>query len=327
MGWSEALMGMGAGLQGQNPADVFNALAAQKVKANDLQRQEALRQAIASGKANPEEIMNLMPEEARVKYYFDQQEAAQKRKAIEAAMGGGETPADMPITDIPAGDTPTDAPANMPMDAPAPATTNTAKPSNITALEARVKKLSEGSVLMPELKPMLDIAKSELDRAQKLIDKTTEPATEYQAKSALFANRMASSEPILNKFKDANTLTEKGLKGVPVFGNFLVSENFQQLDQAKRDFINATLRQESGAAIGPNEFKNAELQYFPQPGDTQDTITQKANNRAIAIKQMENAAGASYKRFMPEVVIPEPLKAAGITAEDIAEFEAMRKGK
>jgi hypothetical protein len=39
----------------------------------------------------------------------------------------------------------------------------------------------------------------------------------------------------------------------------------QSQKQAEQNFINAILRKESGAAISPSEYKNAEKQYFPQP--------------------------------------------------------------
>jgi len=53
--------------------------------------------------------------------------------------------------------------------------------------------------------------------------------------------------------------------------------------QAKRQFINSVLRKESGAAIGPDEFKAANLQYFPQPGDSPEVIKQKEQARKTAI--------------------------------------------
>jgi len=36
-------------------------------------------------------------------------------------------------------------------------------------------------------------------------------------------------------------------------------------EQAKKNFVNAVLRLESGAVISPSEFTNADKQYFPQP--------------------------------------------------------------
>ncbi len=126
-------------------------------------------------------------------------------------------------------------------------------------------------------------------------DPTTKPPTEYQGKLGIFANRMAQAEPTIEELKDANSLTKKTLAAVPVAGNFLAGDDYQRLDQAKRNFINAVLRQESGAAIGQSEFDNAERQYFPQPGDGADVIEQKRQNRALAAAEMAKAAGPAFR--------------------------------
>ena len=65
----------------------------------------------------------------------------------------------------------------------------------------------------------------------------------------------------------------------------------QQVDQARRNFITAVLRQESGAAIAASEFANEERKYFPQVGDTAEVIAQKQKARELAIKAMNIQAG------------------------------------
>lgn len=120
------------------------------------------------------------------------------------------------------------------------------------------------------------------------------PLTEAQAKSAGFAERMIASNTILNDDKiiaAAISATETTLSGVPVVGNFLTSEDRKRYEQAQRDFVNAVLRRESGAAIAESEFANAAKQYFPQPGDTPAIIEQKAKNRQTALNGVLRAAG------------------------------------
>src|SRR5262249_33942021 len=75
----------------------------------------------------------------------------------------------------------------------------------------------------------------------------------------------------------------------------LPSADYQRYDQAKRDFINATMRRESGAQIKKDEFENANKQYFPMPGDDPETLKQKKANRMEAIKGIAAGAGPSYK--------------------------------
>ncbi len=57
--------------------------------------------------------------------------------------------------------------------------------------------------------------------------------------------------------------------------------------------MNAQLRDESGAVIGPSEFMSADKQYFPQPGQAtnKELIAQMAENRRQVIEAMLVKAG------------------------------------
>ena len=72
------------------------------------------------------------------------------------------------------------------------------------------------------------------------------------------------------------------------------SEEFQVLDQAMRDFVNATLRRESGAAIAKDEFINASKQYFPQPGDSAAVIENKRKNRLAKLAALRAESGDAW---------------------------------
>jgi len=122
--------------------------------------------------------------------------------------------------------------------------------------------------------------------------------TVESGKAAGFFDRMAASDKILNQpeiVAAATSLQDRAIGGIPVAGNFFVTPEFRKFDQAKRDFINAILRRESGAVISDAEFANAEKQYFPQPGDEKDPeiILQKAENRRIAIEGIRRAGAPS----------------------------------
>jgi hypothetical protein len=112
--------------------------------------------------------------------------------------------------------------------------------------------------------------------------------TEGQSKSALFGSRMMMANTIFDTLEKAGTTTSTpGMNSGYGVGNVisaLSSADQQQLMQAKRDFLNAILRRESGAAIGESEFANGERQYFPQVGDTKQVITQKRANREAAMR-------------------------------------------
>lgn len=121
---------------------------------------------------------------------------------------------------------------------------------------------------------------------------------ESQAKAAGFATRMQQSNPMFEDPAIAEagmSLGQRAASKLPLIGNYLASDEYQKFDQAQRDFINAQLRRESGAVINPEEFKNAEKQYFPQPGDSEAVLIQKAKNRQAALRAMAQSAGAAYE--------------------------------
>lgn len=119
-----------------------------------------------------------------------------------------------------------------------------------------------------------------------------------QSAAALYVDRMIQADQILSNPALAPAMMDPAnpaLASVPFLGNGMVSSEYQQAEQAQRDFINAVLRRESGATIQPAEFENAKKQYFPQPFDSQAVIDQKAANRKTAIEGIARAAGPAYQ--------------------------------
>lgn len=124
--------------------------------------------------------------------------------------------------------------------------------------------------------------------------------TEVQAKAEQFGNRMEQAEAAI-----AGGLEKQGtgwsgaaqqiVGSTPVIGSALQTSNYQQFSQAKSQFITALLRQESGAAIGKEEFARYDKEFFPQPGDAPEVIAQKAQSRQVAIAAMKKGAGPGYK--------------------------------
>lgn len=117
------------------------------------------------------------------------------------------------------------------------------------------------------------------------------PLTEGQAKAVAFASRMQAADKIVGNLAAKGTTTSipgsRAGYGVGGVVNAISPAANQQLDQAKRDFINAVLRRESGAVISESEFSNAEKQYFPQIGDSAEVKRQKADNRHISLEGMK----------------------------------------
>ena len=133
--------------------------------------------------------------------------------------------------------------------------------------------------------------------------------TEAQSNALVFSQRMKASNLILDNVENVGSdLYNSIVNQIPVAGNYLISEEYQQYDQAKRDFINATLRKESGAAIAESEFANANRQYFPVPGDTPKVIAQKRANRQLAQKLIEKTVGQDVNEAVKEMNIKAGLE-------------------
>jgi len=129
--------------------------------------------------------------------------------------------------------------------------------------------------------------------------------TQETKQAADYANRLEQANAILAD------LEKQGVTAQSTGGSFIAGlgdkvgfnlrpEEFQMQEQAKRAFINATLRRESGATISPQEFESATAQYFPVAGDKPETIAQKSRNRALVLKGMQTQAGGAYKPIQAE---------------------------
>jgi hypothetical protein len=118
--------------------------------------------------------------------------------------------------------------------------------------------------------------------------------TSSQYQVATYADRIKSAEQVFTTLENyvagLNVFEFKLQKGLP---NMLQSANFQQFDQAKRNFVNAVLRRESGAAIAQSEFESAEKQYFAQPGDSKEVLAQKKTNRQQVLNGFIREAGSA----------------------------------
>ena len=141
------------------------------------------------------------------------------------------------------------------------------------------------------------------------------PMTETQSNATAFGMRAVEANKILTDIEKSGTTTTGGIRtvvsgtlgAIPLVGenletksnaalNFTASDKQQQTDQARRNFVTAILRKESGAAISPSEFANEEKKYFPQIGDSAKVIKQKQDARDLAIKALEVQAGPTGAR-------------------------------
>jgi len=160
---------------------------------------------------------------------------------------------------------------------------------------------------------------------------------EGQGLATGFGMRMKESNAILNAMEDrgiTNTgVTRSVVSGVlgaiPAIGEKLEektsaamnvlpswaggpSAEQQQVEQARRNFITAVLRKESGAVISPQEFMAEEKKYFPQLGDLEPVVRQKREAREIAIRAMDVQSGNKT----PTAAMPSAPPAAAAQGSD-----------
>jgi hypothetical protein len=115
-------------------------------------------------------------------------------------------------------------------------------------------------------------------------------------KTATIASGVAGMTPFVGeKYSEA---TKSLFNVLPEFAGGLSPEQ-QQNAQARKNFVSAVLRKESGAAISPQEYANEERKYFPQLGDSAAVIKQKQESRESAIRALEVQAGPGA-RFIKE---------------------------
>lgn len=157
-------------------------------------------------------------------------------------------------------------------------------------------------------------------------DPKNKPATEFQGKSAAFGARAEQADKVLEglagKYSPAAINSKSAVESTWLVGGALgaatnklaLSDSDQRAEQAQRDFINAVLRQESGAAIGASEFDNAKKQYFPQPGDGTGVIQQKAANRKLAIQGLQTNAGRAAFSAPAAAAPAKPQQKGGLPA-------------
>ena len=147
--------------------------------------------------------------------------------------------------------------------------------------------------------------------------------TEFEGKSAAFGTRALQAHNMIEKINTEKGVTTPSMGNqfagavseLPVVGGLVggglrkVTNQFatpeeQQIEQAMLQFRNATLRQESGAAIGDGEHAGAIRQYFPEPGDDAATIEAKRQAREAVIRGFEVTGGKTYDKTIEAAGVP-----------------------
>lgn len=171
-------------------------------------------------------------------------------------------------------------------------------------------KIGQLERLSRQLKQMDINSKSlDIEMKNKELAELENPTTTLDIKpdsdAATFAMRIEDAESVLGSgdisgFERAgsNLLNSKIVGFIPgarTLGKAIFGSDAQEFRQAERNFINAVLRRESGAAIADSEFDSAREQYIPQPGDSEATLQQKTRNREVVFKGLRMSSGGAYE--------------------------------
>lgn len=177
--------------------------------------------------------------------------------------------------------------------------------------------VNRGGAVAPVAEPIIQ------PRGEPLKGKGT-ALTVDQGNATAFGMRMLESDNLLSNLEKEGTVSSGRIRGavegtltslIPYQGANLAegagsimnvmpgflggpSSEQQQYDQAKRNFITAVLRKESGASIASSEFINEEKKYFPQAGEDDKVIKQKQRARKLAIEAMKIQAGPGSKSIV-----------------------------
>lgn len=121
--------------------------------------------------------------------------------------------------------------------------------------------------------------------------------TEGQSKAMQYASELFQTNKTIARLEAAgfNPTNNTWDRFAP---NFFKSDEGQQYYSAMDKWIEATLRDRSGAAIQPSEYGNARSQYFPNYGDSAANIANKKELRNVAMQAMaDRAEGKMNNRY------------------------------
>jgi hypothetical protein len=127
--------------------------------------------------------------------------------------------------------------------------------------------------------------------------------TEAQDKTVGFLGRIQQGDAALTEIEDAGGIpggfqrSMSDPRSEPIMGapdyidrplrETITTDNAKRHRTSMEQFISGVLRKESGAVIGPTEYKAAEEMFIPRSGDPPDLVQSKRAARKIASSMME----------------------------------------
>jgi hypothetical protein len=140
---------------------------------------------------------------------------------------------------------------------------------------------------------------------------TTKPASAAEKRTMNFYMRAAEADTELEKLEES--VKKKGLGGqvrLKFAPNWAQSDENQVYQQLQRQFTEARLRKDSGAAIPPHEYENDARTYFAQPGDSIEVLDRKREARKNLLSALKQEAGRAVPEFFGTEEV-EPIGGGG----------------
>lgn len=122
--------------------------------------------------------------------------------------------------------------------------------------------------------------------------------TEGEAKAGLYLGQMRSATDTLGQLDKRGVTARPELVALAgsTIGNYLAPKEAQQIAQVRNQWSESYLRAKTGAAATQGEVDLNNRTFFPQPGDSQTVIEQKAQARVQAEMDMQMPAGRAAQR-------------------------------
>lgn len=130
------------------------------------------------------------------------------------------------------------------------------------------------------------------------------PLTGEQARGVNYAATAEQMLPTLDAL--GSTLTDlvgKGSEAIPLFGNYMQSEDYQNARVQGERFVQSVLRNESGAATPDAEIAKYQNTLLPQPGDKPNTIRVKSWLRKVAVEAIKAGMTADARKAQIDAAI------------------------
>jgi hypothetical protein len=123
-------------------------------------------------------------------------------------------------------------------------------------------------------------------------DRPSADATVRSSQTAATKPSTGAEKRVMNFFMRAENASQ--MKYMP---GILQSDDQQIYEQAQRQFTEARLRKDSGAAIRDEEYKADQKTFFVQPGDSDAVVKRKRLAREVLLKGLRQEAGRAYDEF------------------------------